>query len=38
MSQKRHHVALDSSGIVLSLPIVNVKGTPVCQGEVRHLV
>lgn len=35
MSQKRYHVTLDTSGIVLSLPIVNVKGTDLALFNPR---
>src|SRR5204863_9661535 len=35
MSQKLYHVALGSSGIVLSLPIVNVKGTDLALFNPR---
>jgi adenine phosphoribosyltransferase len=35
MSQKCYHVALGSSGIVLSLPIVNVKGTDLALFNPR---
>ena len=35
MSQKLYHVTLGSSGIVLSLPIVNVKGTDLALFNPR---